>query len=157
MRASRRAILATLVTVAAVLTATAGLSSEPGKPAKAKGDLKQLQGTWTLRAYAADGRSLRGEDAQTTLTVEDDRWTITWRTDGGDEQVEQGVARIIDTAGSPKVMDLVHDFGPYKGTTTRALYQLDGDSLRYSTIVAPTALEDAKVVTATTTWKRKPR
>jgi uncharacterized protein (TIGR03067 family) len=103
--------------------------------------LKQLQGTWTLLAYAVDGRALRGEDAHSTLTVEDDRWTITWRTDSGGQQVEQGVVRIIDTTGQPKVMDLVHDFGPYKGTTTRALYQVDGDSMRYSTVVAPAALK----------------
>ncbi|MNC97497.1 hypothetical protein D3C83_151690 [compost metagenome] len=52
-------------------------------------------------------------------------------------------------------MDLVHDGGPYKGTTTRAMYQTDGKSLRYSCMVAPESLTDSGVVTATTTWKRK--
>jgi uncharacterized protein (TIGR03067 family) len=116
--------------------------------------LKKLQGAWTLTAYAVDGRTLRGEDERTTITIEDDRWTITWRTDRG-EQVEQGVVRMVEATGQPKVMDLVHDFGPYKGTTTRAFYQVAGDSLRYSSMVVPASIGDAKVITATTTWKRK--
>ena len=154
---NRWPFFAALVAVAAALTAAPSSRSEPVAPAKAKDELKQLQGTWTLLAYAVDGRALRGEDADSTLTVEDDRWTITWRTDSGGKQVEQGVVRIIDTTGQPKVMDFVHEFGPYKGTTTRAFYQVEGDSMRYSTLVVPAALGDAKVTAATTTWKRKPR
>lgn len=148
-------VFAALV-VAASLSVASSARSEPVVPPKAKDDLKQLQGTWTLLAYAVDGRTLRGADALSSLTVEDDRWTIAWRTESGGQQVEQGVVRIIDTTGQPKVMDLVHDFGPYKGTTTRAFYQWEGDSMRYSTLVVPAALADAKVTTATTTWKRKP-
>ncbi len=157
MCTSRWSGLAALVAVAVVLTAAPRSHSEPREPTKAKDELKQLQGTWTLLAYAVDGKTLRGEDARSTLTIEDDRWTITWRTDTGGEQVEQGVVRVIDTTGKPKVMDLVHDFGQYKGTTTRALFQVDGDSMRYSTLIVPSTLGDAKVITATMTWKRKPR
>ena len=64
--------------------------------------------------------------------------------------------RVLDDLGHT-LLDLVHDLGPYKGTTTRALYHTDGKSLRYSTLVAPDSLLDGKVVTATTTWKRKSR
>ena len=39
----------------------------------------------------------------------------------------------------------------------RALYQVEGDLLRYSTLVAPASLADAKVVTGTTSWKRQPK
>ena len=143
--------------IAAVAVLTASPSSRSDQPSKAKDELKLLQGTWMLHAYVVDGRTLRGEDALCTLTVEDDHWTCTWRKDGGGEQVEQGVVKIIDTTGKPKVMDFVHVFGPHKGTTTRAFYQADGNSLRYSTVVAPASLEDAKVITATMTWKRKLR
>ncbi|MBA4066443.1 MAG: hypothetical protein C0501_22565 [Isosphaera sp.] len=153
----RRPVFAALAAATAALAVASSSRSEPVVPAKANEELKQLQGTWTLLAYAVDGRALRGEDAHSTLTVEDDRWTITWRTDGGGRQVEQGVVRVVDTTGRPKVVDLVHDFGPYKGTTTRAFYQVEGDSMRYSTLVVPAAIGDAKVITATTTWKRKPQ
>ena len=34
----------------------------------------------------------------------------------------------------------MHTFGAYKGTTTRVFYQVDGDFLRYTSIVAPDAV-----------------
>jgi hypothetical protein len=52
--------------------------------------VNQLQGEWTLVAYVVDGRTLRGEDTSTVLVIEDNRWTIKWRKDHGDPQVEQG-------------------------------------------------------------------
>ena len=153
---NRWPVFAVLVAAAVVLAASAGLGSDRCEPARGTDELKHLQGTWTLLAYAVDGKTLRGEDSQCTLTIEDDRWANTWRTESGGEQAEQGVIRIVDATGNPKVMDLVHDFGPYKGTTTRAFYQVEGDSMRYSTLIVPASLGDAKVITATMTWKRKP-
>jgi uncharacterized protein (TIGR03067 family) len=118
-------------------------------------ELKQLQGTWRLLGYSVDGRLIRGQDAQCALVIEDDRWTLTWRKDGGGEQVEQGVVKIVDSRGQPKIMDLFHDHGAYKGTTTRALYQIQSDVLRYSALVMPAGVEDSQVQAATLTWKRK--
>ncbi|MDX1948631.1 MAG: TIGR03067 domain-containing protein [Pirellulaceae bacterium] len=157
MRPNRWKVFVSLVAVAGAVILASSSRSEPVAPWEAKDELRPLQGTWTLLAYAVDGRPLRGEDAYSILTVENDRWSITWRTETGGQQVEQGVIRIVDVTGRPKVMDLVHDFGPYKGTITRALFQLEGDSMRYSTLVVPAAIGDAKVNTATTTWKREPR
>jgi uncharacterized protein (TIGR03067 family) len=152
MHARRWLVLAAL----AAFTAETGARSEAPVPAKVTHDLKQLQGTWTLIAYSVDGRLLRGEDSQSILTIEDDRWRISWRKDSGEQQVEQGVVRTVATTGSPRVMDLVHDFGPYRGMTTRAFYQVEGDTMRYSTMTVPASIGDAGVITATTTWKRKP-
>src|SRR5688572_21171068 len=106
-----------------------GMTAAPA-PVKARLDeaLKPLQGTWTLTSYSVDGRLLRDEDVRSTLTIEDDRWSIRWPKDGG-VQVEQGTVKIVEAAGRQKVMDLLHDHGPYKGTTTRALYQADAESL----------------------------
>ena len=84
------------------------------------------------------------------------RWTSAWRKDGGGEQVEQGEVRVIDAGGKPKVADLVHTFGVYKGTTTRVLYQTDGEFLRYTYVAAPDGVSpDVKVGASTLTWKRK--
>ena len=116
----------------------------------AKPDLAELQGTWTLVSYRADGVTLRGEDAASTFTVEDNRWTSTWRRDGGD-QVEQGTVKIVDASGKPKVADLVHTFGAYKGTTTRVLYRVDGDALWYTSVTE----SNGTVVSSTLTWTRK--
>jgi uncharacterized protein (TIGR03067 family) len=121
-----------------------------------KDPLAELRGTWTLVSYRVDGATLRGADEKSTFTVEEDRWTSTWRKDGGGEQIEQGAVKVIDAGGKPKVADLVHTFGVYKGTTTRVFYQIDGDFLRYTSVVAPeTITPDGKVVTTTLTWKRK--
>jgi hypothetical protein len=49
-------------------------------------------------------------------------------------------------------MDLVHDFGAYKGTTTRLLYQVQRDVLRYSTLFVPDVVADSKVQAATLSW-----
>jgi uncharacterized protein (TIGR03067 family) len=114
-------------------------------------DLAELQGTWTLASYRADGVTLRGEDPASTFTVEGTRWTSSWRKDGG-AQVEQGEVKLIDARGKPKVADLVHTFGTYKGTTTRVLYRVDGDTLWYTSVVE----SNGTVVTSTLTWKRKP-
>lgn len=155
---TRRVALLAALTLIATNSAPpqAGLPAPiPQKP-KLDATLEQLQGTWTLLAYSVDGRLLRGEDARTTFTVEDDRWTSSWPKDGG-VQLEQGKVRIVEAAGQQKVMDLIHDRGPYKGTTTRALYQVEGDSLRYSSMVAPESVRDSRVVTTTMTWKRKRR
>ncbi len=115
-----------------------------------KPDLAELQGTWTLASYRVDGVTLRGEDAASTFTVEENRWTSTWRKDGGD-QVEQGEVKLIETRGTPKVADLVHTFGTYKGTTTRVFYRVNGDTLRYTSV----AESHGTVVTSTLTWKKK--
>lgn len=117
----------------------------------AKPDLAELQGTWTLVSYRADGVTLRGEDPASSFTVEEDRWTSKWRKEGGD-QVEQGEVKLIDARGRPKVADLVHTFGAYKGTTTRVFYRVEGDTLWYSSV----AESNGAVATSTLTWKRKP-
>lgn len=114
-------------------------------------DLKELQGTWTLVSYRADGVTLRGDDPTSTFTVEENRWTSKWRKDGGD-QIEQGEIKLLDTKGKPKVANLVHTFGVYKGTTTRVFYRVDGDTLWYTSV----AESNGSVVSSTLTWKRKP-
>ena len=73
---------------------------------------------------------------------------LTWRKDHGGEQVEQGAVRLVDGRGRLKVMDLVHDLGAYKGTTTRVLYQVQGDVLRYSALVVPEVVADGQVQAA---------
>lgn len=126
------------------------LASKGATAALATPDLAVLQGSWTLVSYRVDGVTLRGEDPASTFTVEENRWTSSWRKDGGD-QIEQGEVKSIDAKGNPRVADLVHTFGTHKGTTTRVLYRVDGDSLWYASVVE----SGGKIVTSTLTWKRK--
>lgn len=152
----RRPVFFVCCVATAFLMMHAPMPSSAGK--KASGDksseLDKLRGVWTLVSYFFNGNRERGEDPRCVFTFEDDRWHLTWRRDDGTDQVEQGVLRLSDGPAYPKLAALVHDRGPYKGTTTHALLQLEGDILRYTVVLLPKSERDG-AVSSTMIWKRK--
>ena len=76
--------------------AQAALAAAPAPHPRAKADEVRSPSRAPDAAYWVDGKLLRGEDARTTFTIEDDRWIITWRKDGEGTQVEQGTAKGVE-------------------------------------------------------------
>ena len=93
-------------------------------------ELNKLQGTWTLVSYQAEGDSVRGRDPNWTLTIKGIEWV---QKDGKEDDVRVFAGRIanIDLDRKPAAFDLVHTEGSFRGTTTRAIFKVEGDRLTF--------------------------
>ena len=110
-----RPILVVLISAAAAASALA---------AELTDEQKKLQGSWRpTDARLGDIKIDEETLAKSTVLYEGDRFTITI----GDS-VQQGTFA-IDPKQSPKTLDLFYTSGPNNGSTTVAVYEVDGDNL----------------------------
>lgn len=107
-----------------VLTAT--LLAFAGDTEAIRKDKAALQGTWKVTASEQDGEKVLAADLKDLfLIIKGDAISIK---EGG--KAEERFAFQIDPTKKPKEIDLTIKFGPAKGRVDRAIYQLDGDTLR---------------------------
>jgi uncharacterized protein (TIGR03067 family) len=114
----------------ALLLALAACVS-PGRSAappghRARADTKAVQGSWKMVFAAAAGRVLPREGyAGHRLVFSGDKYTYF---EEEDKVHDHGAFR-LDAKASPRAIDITEDQGPNKGTTSRGIYLLDGDTL----------------------------
>jgi len=87
-----------------------------------KGDLKKLQGSWTVTELESEGRKMPYSGSKIVLDGEKFT-TIAMGSDYG------GTVE-LDTTKSPKTFDLLFTSGPHKGAKSLGIYELDGDTWR---------------------------
>src|SRR5580658_8822350 len=87
-----------------------------------RGDLKKLQGTWTIAELEVEGRKMPYSGSKVVL----DGQKFTTIAMGND----YGGTVELDSAKSPKTFDLLFTSGPHKGLKSLGIYELDGDTWR---------------------------
>jgi uncharacterized protein (TIGR03067 family) len=139
--------LLSFVVVALVLTVAA---SAPAGDA-VKDEMKKLEGTWVVQSFSEKGK-VNEEMKGTELTFAGANLTLKMKK--GDEQKEMKATYKIDPTKKPKTIDVL---GEGKKHEMRAIYQLEGDTLRVCHGVKeeerPTDFTDENVVIVT--LKRK--
>lgn len=87
---------------------------------------ESLQGTWSLCAGEADGKTLSEEQLQDgKLVIQGDRYSVTL----GDSEPVTGVQKLAQTEGTMTI-DITDVDGPRKGQTCLGIYELKGDEFR---------------------------
>jgi uncharacterized protein (TIGR03067 family) len=120
--------------VAAIVLLTTGALLAADGPSKVapKVDLDRLRGTWLTVSLVNDGKTLVDEkDAPkagptTTLVYDGDKWMVKV----GDKTVASGVFK-IDSAKTPKEIDIMDESGAKNEKTKLGIYEIDGDIYRY--------------------------
>jgi uncharacterized protein (TIGR03067 family) len=87
-----------------------------------KGDLKKLQGTWTMTGIEVEGSGMPFSGSRVVL----DGKKFTTIAMGGDYS---GTVE-LDSAKSPKTLDLLFTSGPHKGAKSLGIYEIDDDTWR---------------------------
>jgi uncharacterized protein (TIGR03067 family) len=101
-----------------------------------KRDLALLEGTWAIAGKEFMGKKATKEEvekltAACEVVVKDGKWTL-WSDDnetGKKEIVNEGTLK-LDPKATPKELDLAYTKGQDKGTTDKAIYDIDGDTLK---------------------------
>jgi uncharacterized protein (TIGR03067 family) len=110
--------------LAAALALAVGLTA--AKAFDAKDELEKFQGSWARAAATTNGKeATEAELKGVVLTLKGDEYTLKI----GD-QVRKGTFK-VDPSKTPKQLDIIAAEGPNKGKTLPAIYELDGDTLRY--------------------------
>jgi uncharacterized protein (TIGR03067 family) len=95
-------------------------------PNPASADAKAIQGTWKMVFAAGAGRALPQEEfAGHRLVFSGDKYTYFKEED---KLHDHGAFR-LDPKARPRAIDIIEDQGPNRGTTSRGIYMLDGDTL----------------------------
>ncbi len=90
-----------------------------------KSDAKMLEGTWAPTKAELNGNPLQEEILKDLrLVIKGDKYTVKWG-----EVVDEGQLK-IDSAKTPKSMDVIGTEGPNKGNTIPAIYEVKDDTLR---------------------------
>src|SRR5262245_24750630 len=104
-----------LFTVFAVTLSLSGIARSDDKDAEA------LQGAWLPSKAELGGKDFPAKNFK--LEVKGDAYTVTA------ESPDKGTVK-LNTSAKPKEMDITGTDGPNKGKTFKAIYELDGDTLR---------------------------
>ncbi len=97
-------------------------------------ELRRLEGEWVPVAYESGGEKVEGEAfrksevADQVLTIRGGKFKVKSK-DGPPQETDLKV----DPAARPKTMDRTYTAGPLKGAVGRAIYELDGNTLRICT------------------------
>lgn len=93
------------------------------------GDMKACQGTWKQTAATASGELVDKAMLNTHLRLTGDKYEIL---DPANDNavIETGTFKLDDTT-SPKQLTWTPTNGENKGKSTRAIYELDGDTMKY--------------------------
>lgn len=108
------------------------VTDDADKCAPAKDDLARLSGTWLTVSLVIDGKTVLDEKSPpksgpaTKLVYEGTKWMIKV----GDKTVAGGVFQ-IDSAKSPKEIDIFDETGVKNETTKLGIYELNGDTYKY--------------------------
>lgn len=112
-------LLMLLIVLALVLSFAPAAGGADAKDADA------LQGTWLAATAELAGKPFPDEVRKSIkLVIKDDTYTVTVG-----KQPDRGTVK-LNPGAKPKEMDVTGTDGPNKGKTFRAIYELDGDTLR---------------------------
>jgi uncharacterized protein (TIGR03067 family) len=122
---------------ACVLAAGTGRADDAAKKDDddaAKKDLALLEGTWVIAGKEFMGKKATKEEVEKLrgkLVIKDGKWAL-WSDDNdkGKEEIVYEATFKFDAAAKPKELDLAYTSGVDKGTTKKAIYEIDGDTLR---------------------------
>jgi uncharacterized protein (TIGR03067 family) len=109
------------------------------RAAATKKALAELQGTWSLVTYHADGRLIKGEDARHTFTFAGDKWSI----HVGGQLSQAGTVTAIEVGEKLNAVDLRISEGGNAGVTATSIYAVEKDTLKYLNCGEPRATEFA--------------
>jgi uncharacterized protein (TIGR03067 family) len=103
-----------------------------GLPMRAdeKEELKKLNGTWEFVSIVDNGETLPDKivkGSKLIFTEEKGKWLLP----AADKVIEAGLAIKLDPSKTPKVIDVTITTGPKKGQTSKCIYQLDSDTLKF--------------------------
>lgn len=91
----------------------------------ASGDNERLNGTWVIGSSEANGTAIPAEDSEgLTIIIKGEKYSVT-----KDGSTDRGTFS-IDSAKSPKQMDIHPESGPGAGQVIRAIYEFSGDTVR---------------------------
>lgn len=107
------------------------------RAATTKKALKELQGTWTLVSYHADGRLIKGEDVRHTFTFTGNKWSI----HVGGQLSQAGTVNVIEVKETFSAIDLRISEGGNTGLTAISIYAIEGNTLKYLNSGEPRATE----------------
>ena len=122
---------------------------------EAKADQDAMQGKWVIASFTRDGQQQPKDTYQNLeLLIKGDKYIVTQDGEAASRTFK------LDPLKNPKAMDVTYDAGPNKGKTNRAIYAIEGDTLKICRQVHP-ELErpkefsaDAGSARALITWKR---
>lgn len=109
------------------------------RAAATKKALEELQGTWSLISYRADGRLIKGEDESHTFTFKGDKWSI----HVGGRLFQAGTVTGIEVKEKINAIDLLISEGGNIGVTATSIYAVEGNTLKYLNCGEPRATEFA--------------
>jgi uncharacterized protein (TIGR03067 family) len=93
-------------------------------------DQDHLQGTWAVTELVANGKPAPEEVVQKMKwTVKGDKLTLSLPGRDGKPATKEFRFKLGPTK-SPRTIDLTALDGPYKGTVSLGIYELDGDTLK---------------------------
>jgi uncharacterized protein (TIGR03067 family) len=98
----------------------------------AKKDLAALEGTWVIAGKEFMGKKATKDEidkiaAESQLVIKDGKSTLS------DVLMKETVYEAtlkLDPTAKPKAIDIAHTRGEMKGTTDKAIYEIDGDALK---------------------------
>jgi len=91
----------------------------------AQGELDRLSGAWGVGSLEANGAELPSENSTgMTLTITGGKYSV-----ANESEIDHGTFS-IDTAKSPKAMDIRPEMGPGAGKLIMAIYEFSGDTMR---------------------------
>ncbi len=114
-----------LVLIAFTSPSALGAESETGAK-----ELHGLQGTWTVFSSEQDGEKRRDLDEvkKMRLTIKNDKWSLEYHNNVKDKHV---ATLKLDPTQKPKAVDLKFSEGLLTGETQMAIYELNGDNLKF--------------------------
>ena len=87
--------------------------------------LNDLKGSWTATALEFGGQKAPEADVkQSKIIFDGEKVTLV------DGDKKKPATLKLDPSKKPATMDITHTEGPEKGKVTKAIYQLDGDTLK---------------------------
>jgi uncharacterized protein (TIGR03067 family) len=85
---------------------------------------KALKGTWTVEKVIFNGVDAKDMLGSVILTMEDGKYTVDFAGNAHKGSIE------LKLKEKPRQMDIDETEGPNKGTKTKAIYELNGDTLK---------------------------
>lgn len=99
--------------------------------------LEELQGTWTLVSFEADGKQTLGEDKSYIFAFQGDKWSI----QVGGRLSQGGTVTSIEVKEKFNAIDLAITEGGGVGVTAISIYAVEGNTLKYLNCAEPRATE----------------
>jgi uncharacterized protein (TIGR03067 family) len=114
-----------VIVVSALIVPACGKDNENTKEVEKNKEVERFQGTWRWESVDNDGIKVPVEDFRDWRIVkEGSKYTLTQG-----NFVVKGTFE-VDASKNPKTIDITRTEGPKKGTNSKGIYELDGDTYK---------------------------